>query len=138
MKTNKGKFNKISYDDLNKKQKEIHNYDKLSSKLADYGFGSILLSDDWLGADFLAIHIDKKTILKIQLKGSFSFNKNYIGKDLLIAFRDGEVWYCYPHDELLELLKADINDNDWINKGTYFKTELTKKLKILLSDYIIE
>ena len=49
---------KINYGELNARQKEIYNFQKVASLLADYGFNCIKLSDDWQGADFLAYHKD--------------------------------------------------------------------------------
>jgi hypothetical protein len=51
-------LNKVSYDNLNSKQKEIYNFQKVAGLLADYGFNCIKLADDWQGADFLAYHKD--------------------------------------------------------------------------------
>jgi hypothetical protein len=44
----------ISYASLNPRQKENYNYQKLSALLADYGFVTMRLSDDWRGADMIA------------------------------------------------------------------------------------
>ncbi len=49
-------FKKIPYDQLNGKQKEIFNFQKIAATFADYGFNCIKLADDWQGADFLAYH----------------------------------------------------------------------------------
>lgn len=65
----------ISYDDLNSRQRENYNFHKVSAILADYGFTSIRLSDDWQGADFIAQHIDGQTFIKAQLKGRMSIDK---------------------------------------------------------------
>ena len=59
-------FQKVNYQELNSKQKEIYNFQKIAAVLADYGFNCIKLSDDWLHADFLAYHYDKEE--KILLK----------------------------------------------------------------------
>jgi len=48
------KLCKINYSDLNSKQQEIYNFQKVASVLADFGFNCIKLADDWHGADFLA------------------------------------------------------------------------------------
>jgi hypothetical protein len=58
---------KIDYNTLNTKQKESCNFQKLSSVLADYGYTTYRMHDDFNGADFLAIGVDGK-ILKVQLK----------------------------------------------------------------------
>jgi hypothetical protein len=48
-------FNKVDYNKLNSKQKENYNFHKVASALADYGYNSLRLNDDWQGADFIAI-----------------------------------------------------------------------------------
>ena len=90
----------------NTKHIENYNFAKIAAVLADYGFCCLRLSDDWNGADFLAVHYEGRT-LKVQLKGRFSFAKKYIGKDIYIAFPVDEGWYLYPHDELLEECKQE-------------------------------
>jgi len=94
-------FNKVDCASLNARQQESYNYQKLSGVLADYGFVTIRLSDDWKGADFLAQHHDGQTI-RIQLKGRLSFYRKYQGKDLWVCFRDGSNWYLYPHDDMFK------------------------------------
>ena len=49
------KLKHIGYNELNAKQKEIYNFQKVAAILADYGFNCIKLTDDWQGADFLAL-----------------------------------------------------------------------------------
>jgi hypothetical protein len=41
----------IRYSDLNAKQKENYNCQKVSAVLADYGFVTLRLTDDWKSAD---------------------------------------------------------------------------------------
>ena len=45
---------KIHYKDLNSRQKENYNFQKVAGELADYGFNCLRLTDDWQGADFIA------------------------------------------------------------------------------------
>ncbi len=52
---------KIAYHELNARQKENYNFLRVSAVLADYGFMTMRLSDDWQGADFIAQHIDGAT-----------------------------------------------------------------------------
>ncbi|MCY4613444.1 MAG: hypothetical protein OXB94_07485 [Nitrospira sp.] len=146
-------FKRISYEeDLNARQKENFNFQKVASTLADYGFNCIRLSDDWQGADFLACHIDGKTFMKIQLKGRLTFDKKFRGKDIYIAFNEckkckkrgqcncneGRKWYIYPHDELLKkffglgLLKGR---KAWDNDGKFTFPRLSIKLKELMVQY---
>jgi len=101
----------IEYKKLNPKQKENYNFQKVSAVLADYGFSTIRLSDDWQGADFIANHVDGKTFLKVQLKGVLTVNAVYEGKDIYICFRRHNIWYLYPHDRFLEWALDTSNTN---------------------------
>jgi hypothetical protein len=74
------KFTPVDYKALNARQQENYNYFKLSAVLAEYGFSTMRLSDDWQGADLIAQHIDGETFLKVQLKGRLTFNKKYLKK----------------------------------------------------------
>ena len=135
------KFHKISYCDLNARQKEQYNFQKVSAVLADYGFRTINVSDDWKGADFLAQHVDGDTILKVQLKGRLSFDKKYIGKNIWVCFRSDKLVYLYPHDELLNLMISTTNIGNteaWIQKGNYHFPSLSPKLRKILETYEIE
>ena len=67
-------FKKIKYSKLNSRQKENYNFHKVSAKLADYGFNSMRLNDDWEGADFISINDEQ--MIKVQLKGRFSIRFN--------------------------------------------------------------
>jgi len=97
---------KITYEELNARQKENYNFHKISAVLADYGFTTQRLSDDWKGADFIAQHLDGENILKVQLKSRLYFGKKYRNKNLYIAFREADQWYLYPHDELFRKVQA--------------------------------
>lgn len=77
-------YNKINYEELNTKQKENYNFQKISAHLADYGFNCLRLSDDWQGADFIACHISGSQFLKVQLKGRLTVNKKYEGRRFIL------------------------------------------------------
>ena len=98
------KLKKIDYCELNPKQKEIYNFQKLAGILADYGFNCIKLSDDWNGADFLAYHKDHNETLRVQLKGRLTIAKKYLNKGLHIAFPIKQQWCLIEHDILVELV----------------------------------
>jgi hypothetical protein len=63
------RLNKVNYKDLNARQKENYNYHKVASALAEYGFNSMRLNDDWQGADFISVNGDE--MIKFQLKGDY-------------------------------------------------------------------
>jgi hypothetical protein len=131
---------RIEYSRLKAKQKENFNFQKISAVLADYGFVTLRLSDDWQGADFIAQHVDGATFLRIQLKSRLTFDAKYQGKNLWIVFYDGEVWYLYPHDKFLaEVLRATGigKTTSWSKRGRYSFPHLSVKIRHLLSRYRI-
>lgn len=128
---------KINYDDLNAKAKEMYNFHKVSARLADYGFTTMWLNNDWQGADFIAVHLDGVTDIKVQLKGRLSFSTKYKGKNIYVCFiSDGDI-YLYPHDEILKQVESRISDKKWIETGTYSTSKLTKDNLELLAPYKI-
>ena len=131
---------KIEYCNLNARQKENYNFQKISALLADYGFATIRLSDDWNGADFLALHIDGVTTLKVQLKPRLTFGKKYVGKDLWICFPSSDHWYLYPHDKLLEKVLKETTlgeSQSWIEAGLYSFNRLGRNATIWLEAHRI-
>jgi hypothetical protein len=130
----------IEYALLNARQQENYNYQKVSAVLADYGFATLRLTDDWQGADFIAQHVDGERFFKIQLKGRLTFSKKYSGKALYIAFHTASEWYLYPHDELLAVILAETNvaeTRSWRDGNEYSFPGLTSKLRHLLAAYKI-
>jgi hypothetical protein len=136
-------FAKIEYSKLNAKQKENHNFLKVSGILADYGFMTMRLSDDWQGADFIAQHIDGMTFMKVQLKGRLTINKKYTGKDLFVCFPHDGSWYLYPHDEFLNECKENKvaflsgTNESWEADGHVHWPDPPKVLLKLLDEYKI-
>lgn len=132
-------FQRVEYKDLNSRQQEIFNFQKISSVLAEYGYLTMRLSDDWQGADFIALHFNNQSVLRVQLKGRLEIAKKYLGKDLWVCFRDGEDVYLYKHDEMAaELLsKTTIgNTESWKRKdGGYSCNSITKKLASILEQH---
>lgn len=129
------KFQKINYPDLNTKQKELYNFHKVAAVLADYGFNCIKLTDDWNGADFIAVHKDGKT-LKVQLKGRFTIAKKYQKKGIYMAFPVNSRWCLVPHDYLVYLAKEHMKWN-WEDRGIRHPPTLPKKLLPFLEKYMI-
>lgn len=133
-------FKKIAYRNLNARQQENYNFHKLSAVLADYGFTSLRLSDDWQGADFIAQHIDGEHFLKVQLKGRLAFCKKYLGKNLHIAFNYAGQWYLYPHDDLFMEIASISNiekTKSWISTGEYHFPSLPANYRTILEKYVL-
>lgn len=139
-------FSSIPYGELNPAQKENYNYHKVSARLADYGYTTIRLHDDFEGADFIAKHVRDKKLLKVQLKGRLTFDKKYHrrGEDedpIYIAFRDGKEWYLYPHDELFDKVTKELDiikeTQSWQQSGTYHIGTISDAQERILEPYRI-
>lgn len=131
---------KISYNDLNARQKENYNFQKIAATLAEYGYSCMWLNDDWQGADFIANHIDGIEFLKVQLKGRVTINKKYIGKDIYIAFRHEDDTYLYPHDEIMNFIFTELPNTEkresWAKEGGFsWPNPMPKKLQAKLENY---
>ncbi len=129
-------FQPISYDELNGKQKEAYNLQKVSAILADIGFVTIRMTSDWGGADFIAQHL-KGIFLKVQLKSRLTFSKKSHGQELYICFRDADRWYLYPHDEMLKqnLDKRYVGKEFWDEHEDYSNPKPSKGQAVLLEPY---
>jgi hypothetical protein len=113
---------KVAYCELNGKQQEMYNFHRVAGILADYGFSSIKLSDDWAGADFLASHKDGTDIRRVQLKSRLTIDRKYMGKSLYMAFKTNLNWYLVPHDFLVEQAGNCtnwLNTSSWVDSGCY-------------------
>lgn len=130
---------KIEYKELNSKQQESYNFQKVSGLLADYGFTTIRLSDDWQGADFIAQHKSGE-FLKVQLKGRLTVDKNYQNKDIWMCFKHQQKWYICQHDELLKIVESGImNTKSWDKvDGKYSWVQPSKLLFNQIEKILIE
>ncbi|MEI7758754.1 MAG: hypothetical protein WCJ05_01050 [bacterium] len=131
---------KIKYTNLNARQKENYNFQKIAATLAEYGYSCMWLNDDWQGADFIANHIDGVEFLKVQLKGRLTINKKYIGKDIYVAFRHEDDTYLYPHDELMTFVFKELPNTEkgesWVQNGGFsWPNPMPKKLEQELVKY---
>ena len=120
---------KVPYNKLNSRQRENFNFQKLSAVLADYGFTTIRLSDDWNGADLLAHHVSGRT-LRIQLKSRFSIQKKYQGRGLWVAFPHKGSWFLYPHDGAVKACaKTLCRTLSWRKHSSYSTGGLSKMVE---------
>ena len=116
---------KVLYKDLNSKQKENYNYHKVVSALAEYGYDSMRLNNDWEGADFISVKGDD--MIKVQLKGRFTLDRKYEDKDLYIAFIEKGIIKIYLHDEALAIATSNITDSkSWTENGSYSMNQTPK------------
>ena len=132
-------FKRVSYAALKGRQQENYNFQKVSGVLADFGFSTVRLTDDWEGADFVAQHADGKTLLRVQLKPRLCFSKKYMNKNLWMCFREGASVYLFPHDKVLALIiesgRTMSGTESWEVKGNYSFTSISSWMKPLLEPY---
>jgi hypothetical protein len=107
------KLQRIDYRELSSKAKENYNFHQVAALLAGFGFNSIRMTDDSMGADFLAPHIDGNTVLKVQLKSRLTVSKKYVGKEIWIAFPHNGDWFMFPHDEGMEYFLSQGRGNEF-------------------------
>lgn len=132
------KLQHVNVHELKPRQKEIYNFQKIASVLADYGFNCIKLTDDWESADFLAYHKDGKQTLKVQLKSDMSIHTKYMKKDLYVVFPIDTIWYLILHDELVKIVGKVTNalhSKSWIEKGCFRWPRPSRKLCKKLSTF---
>ncbi len=131
----------IAFSELTAKQREIYNFQKVASLLADYGFNCIKLDDDWQGADFLAYHKDGSTTLKVQLKSRLTICRKYQDKDLYVAFPANGRWYLLPHDDLVQIAGETttwLQSQSWTGDGLYSRDKPSKRMLDRLSSHALE
>lgn len=135
-------FTHVSYSNLTAKQQENYNFHIAAAVLARYGYNSIRLTDDWNGADFIAVHNDGH-YLKVQLKGRLYISKRYMGKDLWISFVDhaNKAIYLCPHDQIVTTLLQNTNvaqSESWNgDNGAYGWKTLSKEIRALIEPYML-
>ena len=72
------------------------------------------------GVDFVLLREGDGLIRKVQLKGRWTIDKKYEGRDLWVAFPIGTDWYLVPHDEMVALAHAQGTKTDsWVKAGLY-------------------
>lgn len=124
---------------LSAKQKEAYHFQKVSSLLADFGYQTIKLADDWGGVDFIAQHLDG-SFMMVQLKGRLVVDRKYEKKNIWMCFPSKGDWYIYPHDKILKKLmnekKASISKTYEI-VGGYSFPYVTRELELMLEPYRI-
>ena len=134
------RLQRIVFGELNAKQKETYNFQKVAALLADYGFNCIKLDDDWQGADFLAFHNDGATTLRVQLKSRVVISKKYQGKDLYLAFPADGRWYLVPHDELIVIAAETtpwLQSSSWNRDGEYSAARPSRQMLDRLSEHAL-
>jgi hypothetical protein len=134
------KLKPVQYTKLNSRQKESYNFQKVSALLADFGFTTLHLSDDWKGADFIAKHVSGATLF-VQLKSRLTINKKYSKTNPYICFPTKDrVWYMCRHNQLVKLVLKNTNVRrtvSWATHGGHSQAHPRRALLPALERYRI-
>ncbi|MDJ0977652.1 MAG: hypothetical protein QNI87_03875 [Erythrobacter sp.] len=114
--------------------KEVIYRNQLVSIALKQGYNAYLPVYD-SGVDLILHREEDRDTKLVQQKARWTIDKKYIGRDIWIAFPDGEQWYLVPHDELLILGKRHTKTQSW-DKGLYSKSPLSKQDKEQLAQYL--
>ena len=128
----------IKYADLNSRQKENYNAAKLGAVLANFGYFTMWLNDDYNGADLIALREGEEPMM-IQLKSRPAIGKRYENKGLFMAFPVARNWCVIEHD-LLQGVFAEfghLKTKSWVERGRYAIGKPSRELVARLEPYCL-
>jgi len=116
--------------------REVVNRNTFVSLALDKGFNAFLPVYDG-GIDLILHHEDDSKFYKVQLKGRWTIDRKYIGRDIWIAFPFENEWYLLPHDEMVASAEKDgaAETSSWKDKGIYSRPKLSKAVLNTCSAY---
>ena len=128
---------KNRYKGFDSRSKEAFNIAQLGSLLAQRQEFLSVLRYDVNGADVISTNPLSQVSRHIQVKSRPTVSKNYIGKDLWIAFPQwsstkSQSWYLIPHDLLLQTWGKEAQVQ---LKGVNNADKLSKKLSAQLAEF---
>ena len=107
--------------------REAINRNTIVSLALEQGFNAFLPVYDG-GVDFILYRERDGVLRKVQLKGRWTIECKYIGRDIWIAFPNAGDWYLMPHDEMVAMAEADgaTETEAWKVAGVYSRPRLSK------------
>lgn len=100
--------------------REVINRNTFVSLALAEGFNAYLPVYDG-GVDFILYREEYGLIRKVQLKGRWTIDKKYEGRDLWVAFPIETEWYLVPHNAMVDMAEAQgkTKTASWIEAGLY-------------------
>lgn len=116
--------------------REVINRNALVSLALEAGYNAYLPVYDG-GVDLILYREEDGDVKKVQLKGRWSIDKKYCGRDIWIAFHDAGQWYIAPHDELVKIAEETgfAASRSWVEGGKYTCPTISKAMKARLAPY---
>lgn len=101
---------------------EVINRNALVSVALNQGYNAFLPVYD-NGIDLILHNETTGDTKLVQLKGRWTIDKKYLGRNIWVAFPDRGEWYVAPHDEMVALGERHTHTASWA-RGTYSKSPL--------------
>ena len=124
--------------------REVINRNVVVSLALEQGFNAYLPVYDG-GVDFI-LHREAQPgrpetttdTRKVQLKGRWTIDKKYIGRDIWVAFPVDDDWYLVPHDEMVAIAEnytGALQVHSWTGGGVYSWPKPTKAMMAQCETY---
>ena len=116
---------------------EVVNRNTVVSLALRQGFNAFLPVYDG-GVDLILYREADNLVRKVQLKGRWTIDKKYTGRDIWMAFPISGTWHLMPHDEMVAFAKADgkaLESVSWIESGTYSWPKPSKAMAAHCAQY---
>jgi hypothetical protein len=106
--------------------REVINRNTVVSLAFEQGFNAFLPVYDG-GVDFILYRESDGLLRKVQLKGRWTIERKYVGRDIWIAFPIAGDWYLMPHDEMVASAETDgvTETVSWKDAGAYSRPRLS-------------
>ena len=107
--------------------REVVNRNALVSRLVLQGYNVFFPAYD-ARIDFVVHREADEKLIKVQLKGRWTIDQKYLGRDLWIAFADAAdgAWYLMPHDEMVTKAERGVVESlSWTKEGGYSRPKLS-------------
>lgn len=135
--------NAVRYELLSGKEQESFNAAHLKSLMASWGYlEAFVVNGDKHGADLLFYRSSDGKVLKVQLKGRPTINKEYANKDIYVAYEDKSKgkWYVYNHDAVMNktlALGKCAGTKSWDERGSWSWSSPPGWLQNILCEWVV-
>lgn len=113
---------------------EVINRNTVVSLALQQGFNAFLPVYDG-GVDFILYRESDRELRKVQLKGRWTIDRKYLGRDIWIAFPMAGGWYLMPHDEMVATAGAATQTTSWTENGLYSRPHPSAALVAACAPY---
>ncbi|MEL7346701.1 MAG: hypothetical protein AAFN17_03005 [Pseudomonadota bacterium] len=111
----------------------------LTNRLLPLGYNVFLPVFD-LGIDLIAHRESDGTLFLVQLKSRWSIDRKYLGRNIHVAFPDGDTWYLAPHDEMVSIAEGlgYTTSASWQERGQYHSARPSAAFRKAMSGFKLQ